>query len=135
MELKKLKRIAYTTYTLFLALAFILLFLAFIAWPKWIYTGVMYLGVGITQLNFSGTLFIRLRKKQMKEEIGTVVVQHSWWLLSIALASMMIFLAPFFKVFPVAIVYTAVSLAVIWFVLGSIDLYIFVKETGVPLAV
>jgi hypothetical protein len=135
MEVKKLKKIAYATYALSLALASILLFLAFIVWSKKIYTGVIYLGVGITQLSFSGTLFIRLRKKQIKEEIGTVVVQHSWWLLSIALASIMIFLSPFFEVFPLAIVYTATSLVALWLIFGSIDLYIFVKETGVPLAV
>jgi cobalamin synthase len=135
MEVTKLKKLAYASHALSLLLAVILVILAFITWPKWIYTGIIYLSVGIVQLCFSVTLLFRLRRKVTKKEVGTIGIQHSWWILSIALASAVIFPAPFFKVSPIIITYFATSFAILWLILGSINLYTLVKETGVPLAV
>ncbi|HIH96554.1 MAG TPA: hypothetical protein HA348_03600 [Thermoplasmata archaeon] len=135
MEIAKLKKIAYGSHGLSLLLAVILIILAFITWSRWIYTSIIYLSIGIVQLCFSGTLLVRLRRKVTKKEIGVVNVQHSWWILSIALASAVIIPAPFFRVSPIIITYFATSFAILWLILGSINLYIFVRETGVSLVV
>jgi len=117
-----------------LIFSIILLILGGAVWPKNIYSGIIYLAVGLTQLISNILLYSQIRKKEDETEIGGISVQLNWLILSIGGTACLLFLAPFFAVNIIWIPYTAFTVCLISVLWCAFNLYKAVKETKVPLA-
>lgn len=117
-----------------LALVLVLAIDAAMMWGENVWTALISLIVGGSQLVVAGTLTPRLKKRSELRDAGNVVVQHSWLLLSIAIAALAIYPSPFFEVstpwFAVAML---VSLG--WGVIGAFNLYKSITQAGARLTV
>jgi len=117
-----------------LIISVIILMFASVTWSKNIYTGIIYLAVGLIQLISSILLHFQISKREDLTEIGSISVQFNWLILSISLTGCILFLASFFTVTPIWIPYAAFLLCLIMVLWCAINLYKTVKETKVPLA-
>jgi len=132
MKFKKYTRISTSVLLVF---SIILLILAAAVWSKNIYTGVVYLIIGMTQLICTLLLYPRIGKIKDETEIGNRLVQHNWIVLSIGIAGCALFLAPFFKVDSMAIPYTAFTVCLISVLLSTFNIYKAVKDTKARMVV
>lgn len=117
-----------------LVLVLVLAANAAMMWSENVWTALISLIVAGAQLVVAGTLMPRLKRREELKSAGNVVVQHSWLLLSIAIAALAIYPSPFFAVstpwFAVAML---VSLA--WGIIGAYNLYRSITQAGARLTV
>jgi hypothetical protein len=114
----------------------VLLILAGIVWSQNVYTGIIYLVVGIIQLVGMVIIYPRIRKLEDVTEIGNKYVQHNWVVLSFAVTGCAVFLAPFFtQGVATAIPYIAFAVCVVSAGLSIFNLYKAVKEAKARLVV
>jgi hypothetical protein len=93
-----------------------------------VYTGLIYLIVGVIQFLGSVILLPRIARLEDLTEVGNRAVQSNWLVLSIGIAGMALFLAPFFRLESMLIPYIAFILCVISVVFSAINIYISVKR-------
>jgi len=133
MEFKKYIQISTSV---FLILSIIVLILAGIVWSKNIYTGILYLVIGLTQLIATLLLFPRIGKTKDITELGNIAVVHNWAVLSIGIAGCFVVLAPFFKVNSMVVIpYVAFAICLIFALLGIFDIYKAIKDTKASMVV
>ena len=117
-----------------LVLVLVLVVDAAMMWGENVWAALISLIVAGAQFVVAGTLTPRLKRREELQNAGNVVVQHSWLLLSIAIAALAIYPSPFFAVsmlwFAVAML---VSLA--WGVIGAFNLYRSITQAGARLTV
>jgi len=101
----------------------VLLILAGIAWSESIYTGIIYLVVGIIQLVGMVLIYPRIMKLEDVKEIGNKCVQHNWIVLSLGVTGCAMFLAPFFQLESMVIPYIAFAVCIPPILLGIISIY------------
>jgi hypothetical protein len=93
-----------------------------------VYTGLIYLIVGVIQFLGSVILLPRIAGLEDLSEIGNRAVQSNWLILSIGIAGMALFLAPFFRLESMVIPYIAFILCVLSVIFSAINLFISVKR-------
>jgi len=93
-----------------------------------VYTGLIYLIVGVIQFLGSVILLPRIARLKDLSEIGNRAVQSNWLILSIGIAGMALFLAPFFRLESMVIPYIAFILCVVSVIFSAINLFISVKR-------
>jgi hypothetical protein len=93
-----------------------------------VYTGLIYLIVGVIQFLGSVILLPRIARLEDLSEIGNRAVQSNWLILSIGIAGMALFLAPFFRLESMVIPYIAFILCVVSVIFSAINLFISVKR-------
>jgi len=93
-----------------------------------VYTGLIYLIVGVIQFLGSVILLPRIARLKDLSEIGNRAVQSNWLILSIGIAGMALFLAPFFRLESMVIPYIAFILCVLSVIFSAINLFISVKR-------
>jgi hypothetical protein len=93
-----------------------------------VYTGLIYLIVGVIQFLGSVILLPRIARLEDLSEIGNRAVQSNWLILSIGIAGMALFLAPFFRLESMVIPYIAFILCVLSVIFSAINLFISVKR-------
>lgn len=101
----------------------VLLILAGVAWSENIYTGIIYLVVGVIQLVGMVLIYPRIMKLEDVKEIGNKCVQHNWIVLSLGVTGCAMFLAPFFQLDSMVIPYIAFAVCIPSILLGIINIY------------
>ncbi|GEM_PF-3276326 len=115
----------------FFGLAIILLVFAAYSWQEFVFTGVLYALIGGVQALISGLALFRLPSSDGDiKNIGKVGIQHSWTITSVGLAAAAIFPAPFFDIGVPLMTYGAITIALVYMILGAFTLYKTRKETG-----
>jgi len=118
-----------------LIFSIILLVLAGVVWSKNIYAGIIYLIIGIIQLISTLSLYSRIGKIKDIIEMGNMSVQFNWLILSIGIAGVALFLAPFFKIDSTAIPYIAFAVCFISILLSIINIYKAIRETKAQMVI
>jgi hypothetical protein len=118
----KFKKYIQVTYLIMLLLGVAMLGLAAAVWSKNVYTGILYIIIGL--INFLNLLiaFSRIGGKKDEVTIGNISVQHSWLCISIGVAGAATILAPFFEVGSL-LPYLAFIICIIWILIGIMDIY------------
>lgn len=132
MKFKKYTQISTGVLLIF---SIILLVLAGVVWSKNIYAGVIYLIIGIIQLIATLSLYSRIGKIKDITEMGNMSVQFNWLILSIGIAGLALFLAPFFKIDSTAIPYIAFLVCFISVLLSVINIYKAIRETKAQMVI
>jgi len=114
-------------YRLGLVLGVLQLVVAALVWNGNVWTGAMAVFVGVSQLVVIGSIDPRIRDQSDARSVGNVVVQHSWFVLSIGVAGAAVFSSPFFSV-ATEWVTASVLLNLAWAVLGAYMIYWSVTE-------
>lgn len=132
MNFKKYIQISTIPLIIF-SLALIILGIA--VWSKNPYTGVLYLIIGVVQ--FLGAVFVypRVAKAQDMTDVGNRSVQQNWIILSISIAGVALFLAPFFRTGPMVLPYVVFVICWIALFLSAFNIYFAVKKTGARMVV
>jgi len=113
----------------------VLLVLAAIAWSENVFTGIVYLAVGVIQLVGMALIYPRISKEEDLWELGNKCVQHNWVVLSLGITGCAMFLAPFFQLDSMMIPYIAFAVCLISALLGVFNLYKAVREAKARLVV
>jgi hypothetical protein len=114
----------------------VLLVLAAMVWSQNVFTGIIYLAIGIIQLVGMVLIFPRIRKEEDLWELGNKFVQHNWIVLSLGLTGVAMFLAPFFtEGVGTAVPYVAFAVCLVTLLWSILNLYKAVKETKARLVV
>jgi hypothetical protein len=111
-----------------IVIAIIIIVLGIAKLSENVYTGLIYLIVGVIQFLGSVILLPRMARLEDLVEIGNRAVQSNWLVLSIGIAGMALFLAPFFRLESMLIPYVAFILCVISVVFAAINIFISVKR-------
>ncbi len=111
-----------------IAIAIIIIVLGIAKLSENVYTGLIYLIVGVIQFLGSVILLPRIARLEDLTEIGNRAVQSNWLVLSIGIAGMALFLAPFFRLESMVIPYIAFILCVLSVIFSAINLFISVKR-------
>lgn len=115
-------------------LAVVLAVVAALMWSSNMWTALISVLVAAAQLVIAGTLPTRMRKRPDLRDAGNVVVQHSWLLLSIAIAALAIYPSPFFAV---ATVWFSLAMLVglVWAIIGVYNLHRSITRAGARLTI
>jgi cobalamin synthase len=115
-------------------LAVLLIVVAALMWESNIWTAIISLIVAAAQFIISVTLPRRVRKRDQLRQAGNVVVQHSWLVLSIAVAALAIYPSPFFEV---AMLWFAggMLISILWAAIGAFNLYQSITRAGARLTI
>ena len=117
------------------ALSVVLIILAFIAWPKNVYTGIIYLIVGIVEFLGAVITYPRISRTDDDREMGNRSVQQNWIILSIGIAGCALFLAPFFEVDNSSLPVISFILSIIVTILSAVNIYLAVKKVNARMVV
>ena len=125
MNFKKYSQI---TITILLAISIIIFILGLLTWSENVYTGLIYFI--IAAIMFLGCIFLypRIAKIEDMHEVGNRSVQANWLVLSVGIAGMALFLAPFFRVDSMVIPYIAFVLCTVSVLLSAFNIYSAVKK-------
>jgi len=114
----------------------VLLVLAAVVWSQNIFTGIIYLAVGVIQLVGMALIYPRISKEEDLWELGNKFVQHNWITLSLGLTGCAMFLAPFFtEGVGTAVPYVAFAVCLVSVLLSIFNLYKAVKVAKARLVV
>jgi len=116
-------------------IALIIIVLGAMNWSENPYTGLIYLIVGVIQFLGGILLYPRIAKLKDLKEIGNRSVQLNWLILSIGIAGMALFMAPFFRLESMVVPYIAFILCVIAVLLSGFNIFIAVKQTKARMVV
>jgi len=111
-----------------IVIAIIIIVLGIAKLSENVYTGLIYLIVGVIQFLGSVILLPRISGLEDLTEVGNRAVQSNWLVLSIGIAGMALFLAPFFRLESMVIPYITFILCVISVVFSAINIFISVKR-------
>lgn len=114
-------------------LGLILLIMGSLIYSESVYTGVVYMVIGLSQIIIPAFALVRISGKT-GSELGNVMVMGCWWILSIGIAGLALFTSPLLAV---STAYTAVStiIAVLWIILSVVSIKFAISETGARLVV
>jgi hypothetical protein len=129
VDLDEFKRTAKRRSYIAIVLALILFVNAGLMWGANIWSALISLLIGATQLIIAVTLIPRVGSRNDIEGAGNVVVQHSWLLLSVGLAALALYPSPFFAM-PAIWFWIAMLAGFAWMLLGMINLYQAISQTG-----
>ncbi|WP_251330791.1 hypothetical protein [Haloplanus pelagicus] len=115
-------------------LAVVLAVVAALMWSSNMWTALISVLVAAAQLVIAGTLPTRMRKRADLRDAGNVVVQHSWLLLSIAIAALAIYPSPFFEVTTVWFS-LAMLVGLAWAIIGVYNLHRSITRAGARLTI
>ncbi|MBN2325132.1 MAG: hypothetical protein JXQ30_15490 [Spirochaetes bacterium] len=124
-----------TTSIIIIVLALAVLVLGIAKWSENPYTGIIYAVVGFIQLLGMVLLFPRIAKLDDQKEVGNRAVQANWIVLSLGIAGMALFLAPFFRLESVTVSYVAFILSVVLTVLSAFNIFIAVNRVKARMVV
>jgi len=131
----KFKRYVKISSGIVIILAVVLIILASAAWSQNIFTGIIYLAIGLIQLVGVALVYPRINKEEDLWEMGNKSVQHNWIALSLGLTGCAMFLAPFFAVASTSIPIAAFTVCLITLLLTIFNIYKAVRETKARLIV
>lgn len=117
-----------------IVLGIVVLGLAGIVWSQNQWAGILYVIVAVSQLIIALTLSVRLHDRDDATRAGNVVVQHSWGLLSIGIATAAIVPSEFFAV-ESAWMSTAVTAGILWALIGAYGIYLSTQGVGARMTV
>lgn len=117
-----------------IGLAILTLLLSALAWSVNVWMSILLILIAASQLIAAGSLLPRLRDGQQPQEVGNVVVQHSWIMLSISIAAVALYPSPFFAVSTFVFV-TAIAVGVAWVGVSILNIYQSVTEFNSRLTV
>ena len=132
MEFKKYIRV---TMLILVIIALIIIVFGAMNWSENLYTGLIYLVVGVIQFLGGILIYPRIAKLKDMKEIGNRSVQLNWLILSIGIAGMALFMAPFFRLEAMAIPYIAFILCVISVLLSGFNIFTAVKKAKARMVV
>lgn len=115
-------------------LGVVVLGLAGIVWSQNQWAGVLYVIVAVSQLVIGLTLPVRLRNRDDATRAGNVVVQHSWGLLSIGIATAAIVPSEFFAAGSAWMSIT-VTAGILWALIGAYGIYLSTQGVGARMTV
>lgn len=115
-------------------LAVLLIIAGVLMWSGNTWTALISWLVAIVQVVVAGTIPTRMHKRNELRSAGNVVVQHSWLLLSIAIAALAIYPSPFFEV-TTTLFGLAMVIGLGWAVIGLFNLYQSITRAGARLTV
>lgn len=118
-----------------IAISVIIFVLGLLSWSKNVYTGLIYFIVAAVM--FLGCIFLypRIAKIEDMTEVGNRSVQANWIVLSVGIAGMALFLAPFFKVDSMVLPFIAFILCAISVLLSAFNIYRAVKKVKARMVV
>lgn len=132
MDFKKHTR----TMTLILTiLSIIIIILGLLAWSKSVYTGIIYIVIGILQLLGAIFVYPRIAKVTDDQQVGNRAIQEYWIVLSVGIAGMALFLAPFFKIEPVLIPYISFIIVTVSVILSGLSIMNAVRKVKARMVV
>ena len=132
MNFKKYSQI---TITILLAISIVIFVLGLLTWSENVYTGLMYFI--IAAIMFLGCIFLypRIAKVEDMQVVGNRSVQANWLVLSVGIAGMALFLAPFFRIESMAVPYAAFLLCAVSVLLSAFNIYMAVKKVKARIVV
>lgn len=132
MDFKKYSQI---TITILLVISIIIFVLGLVVWSENVYTGLIY--IIVAAIMFLGCIFLYPRIAKIKDmaEVGNRSVQANWLVLSVGIAGMALFLAPFFKLDSMTVPWVAFVLCVIAVLLSAFNIYSAVKKAKARMVV
>jgi hypothetical protein len=132
MDFKKYTR---TMTLILIILSIIIIVFGLLSLSKNIYAGIVYLVIGALQ--FLGAIFVypRITKVVDTQEVGNRAVQHFWLILSVGIAGMALFLAPFFKIEPKLIPYISFIIVTLSVILGGLSIMMAVRKVKARMVV
>ncbi|UCB45087.1 MAG: hypothetical protein JSV25_12845 [Spirochaetota bacterium] len=122
------KKYIQITMIIVVVISIVIIALGAVKWSENPYTGLIYLIVGVIQFLGGVLLFPRIAKLEDMKEVGNRSVQANWLVLSIGIAGMALFMAPFFRLEAMAIPYIAFILCVISVLLSGFNIFTAVKK-------
>ena len=129
------KKYIQVTMLILVIIAVIIIVLGALNWSENPFTGLIYLIVGVIQFLGGILLYPRITKLEDLKEIGNRSVQLNWLVLSIGIAGMALFMAPFFRLESMAVPYIAFILCVIAVLLSGFNIFIAVKKAKARMVV
>lgn len=131
----KFKRYVKISSGIIMIFPIVLLVLAALVWSQNVFTGIIYLVIGLIQLVGMALIYPRISKEEDLWELGNKFVQHNWIVLSLGLTGCAMFLAPFFAVASTSIPIVAFTVCLITLLLSIFNLYKAVREAKARLIV
>ena len=122
------KKYIQVTMIIVVVISIVIIALGALKWSENPYTGLIYLIVGVIQFLGGVLLFPRIAKLEDMKEVGNRSVQANWLVLSIGIAGMALFMAPFFRLEAMTIPYIAFILCVISVILSGFNIFTAVKK-------
>jgi len=129
------KKYIKVTMVILLVIGVVILALGIVKWSENVYTGIIYLVIGVIQFLGSILLLPRIAKLEDQKEVGNRAVQANWLVLSIGIAGMALFMAPFFRLEAMIVPYIAFVLCVVSVLLSGINIYTAVKKVKARMVV
>jgi hypothetical protein len=99
---------------------------AYVAFP-WYLSNLM-------ALAFAAIGMLRLRSLNDPSRYGVIAIQHSWWVLSVGLAGVLFYLAPYFVEVAGVESWTMFVISLIWLLWGFYVVFAVNKSTKAPIA-
>lgn len=93
-----------------------------------LYAGITGLMIGPIQIVIALTSIARIRSRERLIEKGNVNVMHSWWILSVGIAVLVIFTSPLARIGIGS--WIGGTIGALWMILGSLSVYLSMKFTG-----
>ncbi len=109
-------------------LPFIIVVLGLLNWSENVYTGIIYVVVGALQFLSAIFVYPRIAKVADAQMVGNRVVQQNWLILSLGIAGMALFSAPFFKIEPASIPYITFIISTVLVILSGFNILMAVRK-------
>ncbi len=122
------QKYAALTTSILLLFALVILVSGLALWQSNLYTGLIYLIIAGIQVISLAILYPRLKAAEQDQEKGNRVVIHNWSVLSVGIAGVALFQAPFFRVDTSALPVVAFILSVAIVLLSAMNIYVAVKK-------
>ena len=122
------KKYIQLTMIIVIVISLVIIVLGAVKWSENPYTGLIYLIVGVIQFLGGIILLPRIAKLEDLKTGGNRAVQANWLVLSIGIAGMALFLAPFFRLEAMGIPYIAFILCIISVILSGFNIFTAVKK-------
>jgi len=132
MEFKKYIKL---TSLILVILSIILFVFSLLIWSSNQYAGFLYLIIAVVE--FLGAIFVfpRIAGLEDMKEAGNRAVQQNWIVLSIGIAGMALFLAPFFRADSMTVPYIAFIICVVSVLLSAFNIYTAIKKVKARMVV
>lgn len=129
------KKYSQVTITILLVISIVICVLGIFAWSGNVYAGLLYVVVAAIMFLACIFLYPRIAKIEDMYEVGNRSVQANWIVLSVGIAGMALFLAPFFKLDSMTVPWVAFVLCVIAVLLSAFNIYSAVKKVKARMVV
>lgn len=110
-----------------IGLAVLTLLLSVVTWPVNVWMSILLVLIAASQLIAASSLLPRMGAREQPQDVGNVVVQHSWIMLSISIAAIALYPSPFFAVSTVVFV-VAIAVGMAWIGVSILNIYQSVTE-------